>query len=214
MTRLLILGATGQVGRHLLRLALDHPAITAVTAPTRRPLTAQGRLLNPVVDYRKLPADAPWWAADAAACALGTTLRQAGSREAFREVDHDHVLAAARHTRAAGTPAFLMVSSMGAKAGARSFYLRVKGETEDDLAALGFTSLTLLRPGLMDPGSERHDSRPAESLALTLMRIANPLVPRRYRTVDTAAVAAVLLERALAAEPGKRVLESGALVAA
>lgn len=211
MTRLLILGATGQVGRHLLRLALDHPAVSAVTAPTRRPLTPRSRLLNPIVDYRRLPDAAAWWAADAAACALGTTLRQAGSREAFREVDHDHVLTAARHTRAAGTPAFLFVSSMGAKASARAFYLRVKGETEDDLAALGFPSLTLLRPGLMDPGSERHDSRPTESLALTVMRWANPIVPRRYRTVDTAAVAAVLLARALAREPGRCVLESEAL---
>ena len=208
MTRLLILGATGQVGRHLLRLALDHPAVTAVTAPTRRPLTPQSRLLNPIVDYRRLPDRAAWWAADAAICALGTTLRLAGSREAFREVDHDHVLAAARHTRAAGTPAFLLVSAMGAKAGARAFYLRVKGDTEAELATVGFSSLTVLRPGLMDPGSERHDSRPTESLALKVMRWVNPLVPKRYRTVGTAEVAAVLLERALAREPGQRVMES------
>jgi uncharacterized protein YbjT (DUF2867 family) len=214
MTTLLILGATGQVGRHLLRLALAHPAITAVTAPTRRPLDPHPRLLNPIVDYRKLPDDKPWWAADAAACALGTTLRQAGSREAFREVDHDHVLAAAGRARAAGTPTFLLVSAMGANASSRTFYMRVKGETEADVTALGFSSLTLLRPGLMDPGGQRHDSRPAESLALRIARIANPLLPKRYRTVGTAEVAAVMLARALAHEPGKRVMESEELGAA
>ena len=208
MTRLLILGATGQVGHLLLRLALAHAAVTGVTAPTRRPLDPHPRLLNPIVDYRALPADKPWWAADAVACALGTTLRQAGSRAAFREVDHDHVLAAARHTRAAGTPAFLLVSAMGANSGSRGFYLRVKGETESDLAALGFSSLTLLRPGLMDPGAERHDSRPAESLALRVMRLADPLLPKRYRTVGTQTVAAVLLARAISREPGTRVIES------
>ncbi|GAP38540.1 NAD(P)H-binding protein [Piscinibacter sakaiensis] len=211
MTRLLILGATGQVGRHLLRLALADAAVTAVAAPTRRPLPAHPRLLNPTVDYRALPSDAPWWAADAAVCALGTTLRQAGSREAFREVDHDHVLAAARLARAAGTPAFLLTSSMGADPRSRSFYLRVKGETEADLRALGFASLTIVRPGLMDPGTERHDSRPAESLALRVMRIADPLLPRRWRTVRTEQVAAVLLAQALARPAGERVIESEGL---
>ncbi len=213
MTRLLILGATGQVGRHLLRLALAHERITAVTAPTRRPLEPHPRLLNPVVDYRALPPDAPWWAADAAACALGTTLRQAGSREAFREVDHGHVLAAARLARAAGTPAFLLVSSMGADARSRAFYLRVKGETEADLRALGFASLTLVRPGMMDPGTARHDSRPAESLALRVMRAADPLLPRRWRPVPTEQVAAALLAQALAPPPGVQVIESERLAA-
>jgi len=210
MKVLLILGASGQVGRQLLAQALLHPQVAAVVAPTRRPLpavpTGTMRLVNPVVDYRALPA-ADWWRADACLCALGTTQRLAGSRAGFAEVDHDHVLAAARRARAAGTPCFVLNSSLGASAASGSFYLHVKGRTEDDLAGLGFASLTLVRPSLLDAGP-RPDPRPAETLGLLLMRAAGPLLPRRWRPVTTAVVAQQMLSSALIAEPGRRVLES------
>jgi uncharacterized protein YbjT (DUF2867 family) len=209
MKTLLILGATGKVGQQLLAQALAHPDVAQVIAPTRRPLPPQARLINPTVDYRALP-DAPWWRADAALCALGTTLRLAGSRPAFAEVDHDHVLAAARLARQAGTPCFVLNSSVGADLQARSFYLSVKGQTETDLTALGFTSLTLVRPSLLDAGA-RTPPRPAETLGLLLMKLARPLVPRRWRAVSTAAVAHGMLDSALQAAPGRHVIESEAL---
>lgn len=115
MKALVILGATGKVGQQILAQALAHPQVGQVVAPTRRPLPPNAKLLNPIVDYRTLPA-APWWRADACLCALGTSLRQAGSRPAFLEVDHDHVLAAARLTHQAGTPVFVLNSSLGASA--------------------------------------------------------------------------------------------------
>lgn len=203
---LLILGATGQVGRQVLAQALAHPQVGRVVAPSRRALPHNTKLLNPIVDYKAL-SPAPWWHADACLCALGTTLRQAGSKPAFFEVDHDHVLAAARLARAAGTLAFVLNSSLGASASAGNFYLQVKGRTEDDLAAIGFESLTLVRPSLLD-GGPRPDARPAETLSLLLVKAAGRLVPRRYRAVTTDAVARSMLASALAAVPGRHVIES------
>lgn len=206
MKTILILGATGKVGQKLLELALAHPDISHVVAPTRRPLASPGRLSNPIVDYRSLQPES-WWHADACVCALGTTLRQAGSREAFVEVDHDHVLAAARLARQAGTPTFVFNSSLGANARASNFYLRVKGQTEDDLTAIGFDSLIVLRPSLLEAG-KRADSRPAEALSLLLLKGLRWLVPIRYRAVSTEAVASRMLDSALHPERGRHIIES------
>ena len=110
MKTVLILGATGQVGQALLELALQHPEISRVVAPTRRPLPPHANLDNPLVDFEALPEDAAWWKADLTLCALGTTLRQAKSKAGFYRVDHDYILAAAKLARHAGTPTFGLVS--------------------------------------------------------------------------------------------------------
>lgn len=204
MSTLLILGSTGLVGQQALALALADTRVTRVVAPTRRPLPAHERLLNPIVDFEQLPAEAPWWRADAVLCALGTTRRQAGSAEAFRQVDHDYVLAACRLAHEAGTPTCAYVSSLGADAASGGLYLRVKGETERDLAALGFASLTCLRPSLLD-GGPRPDARPGEAVALALSRAVLPLLPRRWRPVRTEHVARALLDAAHAAASGTHV---------
>jgi uncharacterized protein YbjT (DUF2867 family) len=207
MKTVLVLGGSGLVGRQIVAQALADPAVAGVVAPTRQPLPAHAKLFNPLVDYGALPAGAPWWAADAALCALGTTRRLAGSDAAFRQIDHDYVLAAAELARGAGTPVFVYNSSLGADAAAASLYLRVKGETERDLAALGYASVCHVRPSLLDGGA-RAQARPAESVGLWFARLLAPVLPRRYRAVTTAAVAAAMLDAALRPLPGVRVLES------
>ncbi|HRE18921.1 MAG TPA: hypothetical protein PLW86_17935, partial [Rhodocyclaceae bacterium] len=127
------------------------------------------KLINPLIDYAHLPADAPWWKADGVICALGTTLKLAGSQAAFRLVDHDYVLAAASLAQQAGTPGFALNSSLGASVKASSFYLRVKGEVERDLEELGFSWLSIVRPSLLD-GGPRPDSRPGERIALAVSK--------------------------------------------
>lgn len=221
MKTLLLFGATGLVGGHVLRLALRDARVTRVIAPVRRPLPAEAladtataasrraELLAPVVDVDTLPAEADWWWADAAVCALGTTLKKAGSQAAFRRVDVDLVTETARLARRHGTPAFALNSSLGADAGARSFYLRCKGEAEDAVRALGFTSLTVVRPSLI--GGERDESRPLERLGLLAARAFRPLIPARYRAVQAEDIARCLLATALAAEPGERRVESEAI---
>lgn len=210
MKRILILGASGLVGQQLLQQALAQPEVQLVIAPTRRALPAHARLLNPIVDYEQLPEDAEWWQADAVLCALGTTMRQAGSASAFRRVDHSYVLAAARLAQAAGTPVFVLNSSLGADQRSSNLYLRVKGETEQALNALGFRSLTLVRPSLLD-GGPRPDSRPAETMALCMARLLGPLVPRRWRPVPTSRVAQAMLGAAMSGSAGTHIIESSGL---
>ncbi|NOT12531.1 MAG: NAD-dependent dehydratase [Methylococcaceae bacterium] len=207
MKTALILGATGQVGQELLQLALRHPEISRVVAPTRRPLPPHAKLENPLVDFEVLPEGAPWWKADLALSALGTTLRQTKSREGFYHVDHDYNLAAAELARRSGTPVFGLVSSLGANASSCLFYLRVKGETERDLSALGFDSLTLVRPSLLI-GGPRSSARRMEAFGLFLGKHLASILPRRYRAVTTFQVAHALLENTLRAPLGINVIES------
>lgn len=204
--RLLILGATGLVGRHALALALADARVERVAAPGRRAPPAHEKLHAPTVDFERLPDDAALWAADACICALGTTLKAAGSREAFRRVDHDHALAAARIARRHGTRTLALVSAMTADAGSRLFYNRVKGELERDVEALGFPSLTLVRPGLI--GGERVESRPAERAAALLLTALRPVLPRSLRVNPAPAIARALLEAALEGRPGRHVVGS------
>ncbi len=160
MKRILLVGATGLVGSHVLRQALADPGVAQVVAPTRKSLVPHPKLLNPVVDFNQLPQDAEWWRADAVVCTLGTTIRVAGSQAAFYKVDHDHPLEVAYLARRHGARAFALNSALGADTASRVFYSRTKGETERDLQAVGYPSLTLVRPGLI--GGVRQESRPAE----------------------------------------------------
>ncbi|MEG2878732.1 MAG: NAD-dependent dehydratase [Comamonas sp.] len=210
--KLLLAGATGLVGSHLLRLALADARITQVIAPVRRALsTTHPKLLAPVVDYDALPEDAPWWQADAVVCALGTTMKAAGSQAAFRKVDHDYPLAVARCARAHGTPTYVLNSASGANAQSRFFYNRVKGELELALAGVGFTSLTSARPGLI--GGERRESRPAERAALLALTALGPLLPRRWRICPAQTIARAMLDAALQARAGVHVLPAETLIA-
>ena len=206
MATLLLVGATGLVGREVLRLALADPRVRHLAAPTRRPLAAHSHLTNPQVDFDDLPPDAPWWKADAVICTLGSTIKKAGSKEIFHRIDHDYPLAVARHARAHGARGFALTSSTGADPQAKSFYLRTKGELERDLDACGFPSLTIVRPSLI--GGHRDESRPAERLAMLLMTAFRPVIPHRYRMVPAESIARALLEAALAAIPGRHVIES------
>lgn len=209
MTTLLLAGATGLVGRAVLSRALADARVTRVVAPTRRALPAAPKLDNPLVDFDHLPADAAWWAVDAVICTLGTTIRDAGSPQAFRVVDHDYPLAVARLARQHGASTFVLTSAMGADPGSRIFYNRTKGELERDLAACGFASLTLVRPALI--GGARQAPRPAERLGQVVVGALGPLLPRRWRLNPADNIARALLDAAIRAAPGQRIVSSDAL---
>jgi len=205
----MIVGSTGLVGRHALQIALAHAGVDQVIAPVRKPAAVHPKLYAPVVDFDALPVDASWWAVDAVVCALGTTMRIAGSQEAFRRVDHEYPLAVARLARQHGAATFVLNSAMGADADSRIFYSRVKGEVERDLATLGFRSLTFVRPGLI--GGEREEFRAGERAATVVLGALHPVLPKRWRINPAERIAQAMIDAAVSARPGVHVVASDAL---
>ena len=203
--RLLLLGATGAVGSELLRMALQHPQVSQVVAPTRRALPAHPKLVNPVTDFAQPELALGGSPVDAVVCALGTTIKQAGSQAAFAAIDRDLPIALGRAALRLGARSMALNSSLGASASG-NFYLRTKHQAEEGLRQLGFASYTVVRPSLIN--AQRETSRPGERAGLWVSRLLGPLIPLRYRPVTTSAIAHTLLLAALAAVPGERIVES------
>lgn len=208
--KLLIIGATGLVGRHVLEKALADNRITSIVAPGRRELAVHPKLYSPIVDFDRLPESEDWWAADAMICTLGTTIRIAGSQEAFRHVDYDYPMVSARLAKRHGTPTFVLTSAIGANVDSRFFYNRVKGEVERDLTSIGFESLTFVRPGLI--GGKRDRARTMETVLGIFKAILDPVLPKRYRTNPAGLIAGKLLQSAIKAQPGIHIVTSEEMV--
>ncbi|MDU3133842.1 MAG: nucleoside-diphosphate sugar epimerase, partial [Bradyrhizobiaceae bacterium] len=189
----IIAGATGLVGREILRGLLADPAIDHVHVLGRRaPPVVSPKLTAHVVDFAALPS-LP--SADELYLALGTTIKTAGSQAAFRAIDHDANLAIAKAALASGTRRVGLVSAMGADATSRIFYSRVKGELENDLTALPFAGLVIARPSLLVGARAElgQPSRPGEDWGARLSRLLGVLIPPNYKPIKAADVAAALL---------------------
>ncbi|WP_036386867.1 NAD-dependent dehydratase [Microvirgula aerodenitrificans] len=208
--RLLLVGVTGLVGRHVLDLALADMRVASVVSPVRRPLTLNhSKLSSPQVDFDCLDQGAPWWDADAVICTLGTTMKVAGSQAAFRRVDHDYPLAVARLAHGFGTPTYVLNSAIGADANSRFFYNRVKGELERELTSEGFASLTFVRPGVIE--GKREEFRLGERILVSALRLTRALLPLRWRPNPAPKIARALLEAALEPMPGQHVVTADRL---
>jgi uncharacterized protein YbjT (DUF2867 family) len=201
----MLLGATGLVGRECLRLLLDDPGVARVVALVRRQLShpvASPKLGVEVVDFDRLFDYGELFRVDQIVCALGTTIKQAGSQEAFRRVDLDYPLAAAHLGVKYGARHFLLVTALGASAQSRIFYNRTKGELEDRLRTLPYRSLTIVRPSLLV--GDRSEFRLGEQIGKRL----GWLVPAKYKPVSAARVAEALVSAARDDQPGMRIIES------
>jgi uncharacterized protein YbjT (DUF2867 family) len=213
MKNVVIAGATGLVGRACVDLLLAEPDVRAVHALVRCKTGRRHlKYLDHLVDWRKLENGRVVGknGLDAALCCLGTTLRDAGSQAAFRQVDHDFVVAFAHFAKARGADTFVLVSAMGADPQSRVFYNRVKGDVESSVKALGFRSLTILRPSFLE-GDRGDHKRVGEWLGIRAAKALGPLVPMRYRPVDARKVALAMLAAALSGSPGTTIVESDAL---
>lgn len=197
------------MGRAILAGLLADDSVAAVHTLGRRPLPLQHpKLTQHEVDFQALPTLPR---VDEAFIALGTTIKVAGSEQAFRAVDHDAVLAVARAARAAGAKRLGVVSAMGADAHSRIFYNRVKGETEAALRDIGHETLVIARPSFLagDRAALGQPERSGEALALAVSRWLRPLIPVNYRSVRAEQVALTLLQRVRAGVPGTEVVLSG-----
>ena len=204
----MLVGATGVVGREVLAAVLEDSRFSRVVAPTRRPLDQHAKLLNPVVDFSRLDEGAPWWRVDAVICTLGTTIKVAGSQTAFAAVDRELPIRIARLARRAGATRFALNSALGASHSG-NFYLRTKAEAEIGIRAIGYPHYTIVRPSLID--AKREQSRPAEFAGIIVARMLKPFIPRRYRAVTPDRIAHALIEGVLAETPGERIVESAQL---
>lgn len=212
----LVLGATGLVGGHCLDLLLDDPGYDRVTVLVRRALPREHpKLRQEVVDFDRLAEHADLFHVDHVFCALGTTIRRAGSQEAFRRVDLEYPRRAAEAASANRADCFLLVSALGANPRSRVFYNRVKGEAEEAVQSYPFPSVVILRPSLLL--GERAERRTGERIAQRVMGplsflLAGPL--RKYRPVEGRVVARAMVRLANDGGRGVRVVESDGIQAA
>jgi uncharacterized protein YbjT (DUF2867 family) len=198
----LLLGGTGLVGSHCLNQLVTDSRYSRVTILTRRPFSgvdkSDGRLDARVVDFDRLAAQWDFTATDVYCC-LGTTMN--ASREEFRRVDHDYPVEAARLAHEAGAQRLAIVSAVGANAKSRISLLRVKGETERDVAALGYDCVEIFQPGTLL--GDRTKPRPGQGIANAIGPVAArvmlgplaPFRPVRSEVVATAMIAALRLGR-------------------
>ena len=206
----LLVGATGLVGGHCLELLLQDDAWEQVAVLGQRELgTTHRKLVQRVVDFDRLAELGEVPRVDDVFCCLGTTIKHAGSEEAFRRVDFAYVHELARLASRQRAGQFLLVSAVGADRQSRVFYNRVKGEVEDAVRELPFDGVHIFRPSLLL--GERRESRPGERLAILAGRalgfmLVGPL--GRYRPSAARAVAAAMVRIAKDAARGVHLYES------
>ncbi|WP_334159341.1 nucleoside-diphosphate sugar epimerase [Achromobacter insolitus] len=208
--KVLLAGASGLVGGRILQALLADRTVAKVHALGRRALpVSHPKLQVHVVDFGNLPVLPP---ADEVYLALGTTIKVAGSQEAFRAVDLSANLATARAAYAAGARRAGLVSAVGANSQSSVFYNRVKGELEDALKALGLTALVIAQPSLLLDYREglQQPPRIGERIAIPIAKLLAPLLPGAYRPVRAEAVAQALVKTVPTAE-GVVVLPSNVL---
>jgi uncharacterized protein YbjT (DUF2867 family) len=201
------------VGGQVLRQLLEDPDYDRVTALTRRPMAlTHKKLVQRVVDFDRLAEVGDFPRVRDVFCCLGTTIRQAGSQGAFRKVDLTYVAELGRMAVRHRAVQFLLVTALGADPGSRVFYNRVKGEAEEAVRRLQFDGIQIFRPSLLL--GARAQSRPAERIAMVLSPLVSwafvgPLA--RYRPVEAATVARVMVRIARDAPRGTHVYESDAI---
>lgn len=203
----LLAGASGLTGGYLLNLLLESPEYSSVIAYVRK----SSGLTHPkfkeiVVDWETLQEPV---AAEDVFCCLGTTIKKAGSQEAFRRVDYNYPLQLAQIQLRGGSQQFLLVSAIGADAKSSVFYSRVKGELENALQSIGYKSLHIFRPSFI--AGPRKESRPGEKIGLAIFSILSPLFIgplKKYAPIQAEHIARAMLRAAQKNQPGIKVYDS------
>ena len=207
----LIAGATGLVGQAIVKILLADQRYGTVHVVGRRAPDIQHPKL--VVHISASLVDWTCPAVDEVFVALGTTIKAAGSKAAFRAIDHDAVVAIASAAKAAGATRLAVVSAMGASAQSRVFYNMVKGQMEAAVGQLGFETLVIARPSLLagDRGALKQPERLGEKLSLVAFKWFEPLIPADYRAISASKVAGAMVHALQMSGKGQQVLLSGVM---
>lgn len=207
----LLVGATGLVGHACLLQLIERPEIDRVVVLTRSAWTSpSAKVAHHRIDFSSPASFAEFAKSHAVICALGTTIRQAGSQAAFRAVDYDYVWGLAQAARQNGAAHFLLVSSMSADEGSRNFYLRTKGEIEAAVSRLGYESVSIVRPSLLL--GARKEVRPGERVAQAILGPLRRCFPKSMRPVRAEEVAAAVVQSILHPQPGLHIINNADMV--
>ena len=205
----LVAGATGLVGRAILALLLADKRYSTVHVVGRRAPPVQHPKLAAHISASLTNWTCP--AVDDVFIALGTTIKVAGSKAAFKAIDGDMVVAIASAAKASGASRLAVVSAMGASAQSSVFYNQVKGQMEAAVSQLGFETLAIARPSLLagDRDALKQPERLAENLALQFFKWLKPLIPANYRSITASSVAQAMVDALQTASSGQHLLLSG-----
>lgn len=203
--KVLLLGATGLIGRNCLDYLLRSDMVTEVIAPTRRSLQLKAQKLhNMLVDFDRLDEYPELFEVDAILCCLGTTIKQAGNKEQFKLVDYQYCMDAAELGRAHSVGSFSLVSAIGSSANSPFFYSRVKGQLEEHLRELEYPVLSIFRPSLLL--GDRQESRFGEMVAARIAPLFNPLMVgglSGYKAIQATVVAKAMVIDCLVNRDGR-----------
>jgi uncharacterized protein YbjT (DUF2867 family) len=195
--RALILGATGLVGGHLVKLLLDDDRYERLTVFVRRsPGILHPKLTEHIVDFDNPEAWEGLVTGDDLFSCLGTTIKKAGSQDAQHRIDYTYQYRTAKAAAEKGVTTYVLVSSSGANPHSRIFYSRIKGELDRDVRGLPFRTISILKPSVLM--GEREEKRTGESLGVFLGKILIPLIPplRKYRPIPAETVAKAMIKAA------------------
>ncbi len=201
--KVLLLGATGLVGSECLQLLLTEKRVTEIRIFSRSPIPqTDNKITTVIAPFNKINNHDSFFAVDAILCALGTTIKKAGSQDAFRIVDYEYPLTAAQIGKRNGAHHYLLVSALGANAHSTVFYNRVKGELENAILGIKFERTTIIQPSLLL--GKRKEFRFSESIG----QLFAPLIPKKYKPVQASSVAQALVKQLFTTYSGKTIIES------
>jgi uncharacterized protein YbjT (DUF2867 family) len=207
MKTALVAGSTGLIGSQLLQLLLTDTYYDVVKAISRKPLEiSHPRLENIVLDFDRLTEYRDKLKADDVFCCLGTTIKKVKTKEKFRKVDFDYPVELAKLTRTNGTEQYLLVSALGADKNSKIFYNQVKGDVEEAIGKIGFTTFHIFRPSLLM--GDRSESRSGEEAGKVFFKYLGFLVPRKYKGIDSVKVAKAMQQLAAKPQQGIYIHES------
>lgn len=205
-----IIGGSGLIGRKLINILLQWPQYDEIICLSRKKISiASNKLKQVVVDFDYLANYAEHIQGHACFCCIGTTKSQTPDKAQYRKIDHDYPLLLAKIARQNGISQYHYVSSIGADKNSGAFYTRLKGETEEDLKAVGMESLYIYRPSVLT--GDRKESRIVETIIVAIMKIVNPFLVgslKKYRSISAHIVALAMYKQSLKITPGIFTYES------